>query len=104
MSLVALFVLPGFHAKEFFKRDNKGARVKPYDGWTDKQAAEYLEALVNAVCSVNIYLVGGIVDIDAFNKYTKQEREHLTGDNKLKGPQRVNGAPTKPLRLYKTRR
>src|SRR5574340_749190 len=27
---------PGFHAKSFFVRDPQGERVKPYDGWSNR--------------------------------------------------------------------
>lgn len=88
-----------FHAKRFFQRDPQGNRVSPYKEWDDAKAQAYYDDLLNAIASVNIYPIGGIVDVAEFWKYTEAERAHLTGSDRRNGKRTLSGAPTKPYYL-----
>lgn len=89
----------GFHAKSFFARDPQGNRVTPYTEWDEAKAETYFNELLRAIASVNIYPIGGIVDVAEFNKYSEEERAHLTGRDRRSGRQTITGAPTKPYYL-----
>ena len=88
-----------FHAKRFFQRDPQGKRVSPYNEWDDAKAEAYYSDLLDAIASVKIYPIGGIVDVVEFWKYTKAERAHLTGSDRRNGKMTLSGAPTKPYYL-----
>lgn len=88
-----------FHAKRFFQRDPQDNRVSPYNEWNDAKAEAYYKQLLDAIASVNIYPVGGIVDVAEFWKYTEVERAHLTGSDRRNGRKTISGAPTKPYYL-----
>ncbi len=96
----------GFHAKEFFAKDPAGQRVKPYAGWTDAGAGDYLGHLLDAITSLKLYPVGALVDVRAFREYSEPERRLITGgEPKLSragtwtGKWMHSGAPTKPYFL-----
>jgi hypothetical protein len=91
---------PGFHAKEFFARDDAGRRTGPYQGWDDLKAEEYLSTLLGAITSLRLYPIGALVDVQAFHQYTEDERRHLTaGKVTARGKWIQSGAPTKPYFL-----
>ena len=88
-----------FHAKRFFARDPRGNRVPPFKEWDNARAEAYYNELLHAITSVNIYPIGGIVDVAEFWKYTEAERAHLTGSDWRNGRRTLSGAPTKPYYL-----
>jgi hypothetical protein len=68
-----------FHGKQFFARDHSGQRVKPYKGWSDSQASEYLDRLL-AVIELRLATpIGAVISIDAFNGLSVGEKQYLTG-------------------------
>ncbi|MDP6372793.1 MAG: DUF3800 domain-containing protein [Vicinamibacterales bacterium] len=92
-----------FHGKRFFARDKKGHRVKPYNGWSDERARDYLLGLVDVIQTAAFMTpIGAVVDVKAFFRLTEGERRFLTGGaiEKKKGSARPRwmrtGAPTKP--------
>lgn len=88
---------PGFHAKSFFARDNQGHRVPPYDSWDDERGQKYLGYLLESVTTLKLYPVGALVDVQAFRRYSKDERRLLTGGYATRsGKWKHSGAPTKP--------
>jgi hypothetical protein len=85
--------------RNVFARDPQGNRVAPYTEWDEAKAETYFNELLRVITSVNIYPIGGIVDVAEFNKYSEEERAHLTGRDRRSGRQTITGAPTKPYYL-----
>ena len=88
-----------FHAKTFFGRDENGKRVGPYKDWTDEKADNFLESLIDAIFSVNLHPIGGVVDYAAFNCRTLDERIFLTGGVTNREKWLTSGSPEKPYYL-----
>ena len=88
----------GFHAKRFWGRDN-GRRVRPYEGWSDADADRYLTTLLDAITSVKLLPIGGMVDVQDFFGYTEDERRVLTGGYQVGGRWKLSGAPSRPYHL-----
>src|SRR5262249_8317912 len=86
-----------FHGSQFFARAN-GRRVKPYDGWTDDRARDYLRRLLALITSATVTVVGAIVKVAAFEKLSRNERRYLTGAPFSPFRQRftLSGAPARP--------
>jgi hypothetical protein len=91
-----------FHAKRFFARSANGARVPPYQGFSDREATAFVEALIGTVVAPEHHLnrIGIGIDTAAFSSLSTGERRYLTGGNFHHGRFRLNtGAPTKPYYL-----
>ena len=84
-----------FHATEFFRRDQRGHRLPPYDGWDNAKAKSYLDCRLDAINRTNIFPIGAVIDVGYFNSLTEHERRHLTGGESRDGKWRVSGAPKK---------
>jgi hypothetical protein len=67
------------HATQFFRRDPRGHRLPPYDGWDDAKATGYLDCRMDAINRTNIFPVGAIIDVNYFSSLNENERRHLTG-------------------------
>jgi hypothetical protein len=93
-------VLPNldFHAHTFFQREN-GKRIGPYKEWSDDRAAEFLDALIDAIQSVALHPIGAGVEYSAFNKRTLDERIFLTGGIKSEKKWLTSGSPDRPYYL-----
>lgn len=95
------FGVTDFHSKEFFGRTSDGKRVGQYAGWTDAQAASFLEHLTAQInLSELIHPVGCGVNVSDFHSLSVGERRYLTGGHFVHGRFRHNtGAPTQPYYL-----
>jgi len=93
---------PGFHAKSFFDRDPQGKRVSPFTAWDDERAKALLVGLVKCIRDVDIHPVGALVDVQAFRRYTIEQRRFLTGGHRSPYGKRrliVTGSPNRPYYL-----
>lgn len=88
-----------FHAKEFFARDSLGRRVGPYGKWTDKQAREFLDSLIDAIHSANVHPRGALTNVAAFLARDLEERIALTGGTYDTQRWITKGSPKKPYYL-----
>jgi hypothetical protein len=90
-----------WHGKDFFARDADGQRVRPYKGWSDNDALDYVRALVEAITASHLQAVGGLVDVQAFKALSLDERKWLTGATWNNQRQRftTTGSPNRPYYL-----
>ncbi|MFZ1976282.1 MAG: DUF3800 domain-containing protein [Candidatus Acidiferrales bacterium] len=86
-----------FHAREFWAHA-KGERVGVYRGWTDERASGFLDDLVDVVRNVDVYPIGCLVVIDAWNNLSMDEQRYLTGARWIRKSQTIqeSGVPTEP--------
>lgn len=69
-----------FHSREFFNRENWTWRdPNQFVGWKPKRAASLLSALQGVITRQRIYLVGGAVDVPAFEALADGDRAMLVG-------------------------
>ena len=68
----------GFRAKDFFDRVS-GKRVGVYRDWCDKQATEFIEALVEVIVRNEIFPIGYAVVVEDFLAMPLVSRRWLTG-------------------------
>jgi hypothetical protein len=68
-----------FHAKRFFKRDEKGHRLDQYVNWTDTKAEAFIRELLHCIIAVKIYPISCILVKAEWNTLTYGERRYLTG-------------------------
>lgn len=97
--LVSILPNSDFHARDFFGRDGSGRRVGPYKNWTDKRARDFLDGLIDAIHSVNVYPRGAIINIPAFSSRDLDERIFLTGGTHSAEKWLRKGEPDKPYFL-----
>lgn len=89
------FVVPEFHAKCFWHRDDKGKRIKPYAGWSDQKANEFLGKLLKVITDCSIYPVGAAVIGREWKELPVNERRYLTGGEIRNGKFKTAGSPSK---------
>jgi hypothetical protein len=87
-----------FHGSVFFARDRDGRRVGAYSGWSDAQAAAYVDRLLTVLERGWLTAFGTIVDVNEFMALSETQRHYLTGRvfNRRKNKWVLSGAPTKP--------
>ena len=93
------FGVPDFHSKDFFPRASNGERLSWYNGWTDKKADLFLMHLTSLIHVSELWPVGGIVDVAAFESRSFGEKKHYTGGLFDGRKWYSSGAPSKPYFL-----
>lgn len=68
----------GFHAKKFFRRDNR-KRVGEYADWDDIKARRFLDRLVQCIIGNRIFPISFAIIVGDFRKLPLMERKWLTG-------------------------
>lgn len=68
-----------FHATDFLYRGPDGRRAPAYRGWGNDDDGRFLVLLIFTIQAHGLVKVGGVVDVDAFRRYTLGERKFLTG-------------------------
>jgi hypothetical protein len=85
----------GFHAKEFFRREN-GKRVGVYADWDDDKARKFLDRLVQAIMRNRIFPIGYAIVVQDFLDLPLPDRKWLTGAKFTLGGKCVtSGCPRK---------
>jgi len=95
VSILKEFKVPEFHANCFWSRDDKGQRVKPYVGWSDLRAEDFLNKLLRTIKDSRIYPVGSAVIGKEWAGLTIAERRYLTGAEMRSGKFKTTGSPGK---------
>lgn len=86
----------GFHAKEFWGRKN-GKRVGVYTEWSDEQADQFLDSLVQIIMRNRIFPVGNAIIVAEWKEFSLEQRRFLTGaEMRENGKLRGSGSPNKP--------
>jgi len=88
-----------FHAWKFWSRTGEGRRIDDYKKWSNEQAEEFLNELLDAISDTNIHPVGATLVMEHWHPLDTNEREYLTGGVSWSGKFRPRGAPNKPYYL-----
>lgn len=99
-SVLDSFGVEEFHANRFWSAVD-GGNISEYRGWDKERASKFIQKLLNVIeDSTRIFPVSCSVQMEEWNKLTRNEKAYLTGArHDSQGTLLTPGAPNKPFFL-----
>jgi uncharacterized protein DUF3800 len=89
----------GFHAKDFWRKENGKRVVPPYDQWDDVRANRFIERLLQAILRNRIFPFGHGVVTAHWESFSLEARKLLTGARHHNGKFVTSGSPDRSYYL-----